>query len=245
MEKLRFTFISIILIFLVDGSSGYAQDQNNTDGFERLYRSAIANSIYPDNTKISRNLTAINKKNPRLVWKTINNEEYILVVSWKADTTYYNKTGSNNSGSREIWVTIVPELKKVCTREGDKELRLRQRLGLPPDADYKYFVEIWVKPSDLYRPCPDKEITDTECQLCFPANTDSSYIKWFNFNRIDKYYQCNLYNTYPWTQLGYTYDWNPVNSSHIGLSEFVIGKNKNFMINGFYKTADYCSKKKQ
>ena len=30
---------------------------------------------------------------------------------------------------------------------------------------------------------------------------------------------------YPWTQLGYTYDWHPANTSAIGLSEYVLMQN--------------------
>ena len=47
---------------------------------------------------------------------------------------------------------------------------------------------------------------------------------------------------YPWTQLGYTYDWNPENKSHVGLSEFVIGENKNIVIKAIYSTNDYLEK---
>jgi hypothetical protein len=223
-------------------SSVYAQDQNTTLGLRKLYKNAVLNAMCPDQYKISRNLIPINDTNSRLIWKRFGNEDYVLVVSWKSDTAFYNKTGINNTGDHEIWVTVVPELKEACIRGGDNDLRLMQRLGLPPNTHYKYFVELWVKPSDLFRPCPDKEILDSECQLFFPSDTDSTYVIWFNSMRVELYNCCNLYHTYPWTQLGYTYDWYPENNSHVGLSEFVIGKNKTFMINGFFKTSDYCGK---
>jgi hypothetical protein len=245
MTKIKYILISIILIFLMNRASSFAQGQNSRDGFETLYRNAIANAIYPDQGKISANLTEISKANPRLTWKTINNEDYLLVVSWQADTTYYNKNGFYNTGDYIIWVTAAPELKDLCTRNADDTLRLKQRFGLPPDAKKKYFVEFWVKPSDLFRPCPDREVNDRECQLCFPANADSTYINWFNTNRINSYYNCNLYNNYPWTQLGYTYDWNPENKSHRGVSEFIIGKNKNILVKSYIKTGDYCKKPKK
>lgn len=37
-------------------------------------------------------------------------------------------------------------------------MRLKQLLGLPPTATNSYFVKFWVRPNDLFRPCPDKEI---------------------------------------------------------------------------------------
>jgi hypothetical protein len=72
---------------------------------------------------------------------------------------------------------------------------------------------------------------------------DADYIKWFNQSRIDRYYSTGLYNQYPWTQLGYTYDWNPKNKSHRGLSEFVIGKNKTIYVNKVYTTEEYLKHK--
>ena len=122
------------------------------------------------------------------------------------------------------------------------EYRLKQLLGLPPTSDYKYFIEFWVKPEDLFRPCPDKEITDNKCDLCYPNDNDSVHIKWIDSLRVKSYYDCELYSKYPWTQLGYTYDWNAQNKSHTGLSEFVIDTNKNVVINKFYSTADYLKK---
>lgn len=44
---------------------------------------------------------------------------------------------------------------------------------------------------------------------------------------------------YPWTRLGYTYDWgNP--RADMGLSEFVIKKGAEIAINSVYTTEDYC-----
>jgi hypothetical protein len=229
-----------ILILLLRNLVGYAQEEGKSDGFETLYRNAIANSIYPEHNKVSKNLLAITEANKRLIWKTINHEQYVLVVTWQADTSYYHRNSPYNTGNYMIWVTAVPELKDVCRRSGDSDLRLKQRFGLPPDAKKKFFVEFWVRPADLFRPCPDSDITDSECQLCFPANTDSSYISWFNRNRVNSYYNCTLYSTYPWTQLGYSYDWNPDNRKHTGFSEFIIGKNKDILVNNYYTSEDYC-----
>ena len=152
-------------------------------------------------------------------------------------------SGEYNTGNYEIWVTAAPELyqrmKKV--NPADRSLRLKQLLGLPPSAENKIFIELWVKPSDVFRPCPDNEVDDQQCNLCFTArdSADASYIEWFNRSRIDRYYATGLYNQYPWTQLGYTYDWHPRNRSHRGLSEFVVQKNKTVYIEKAYATDEY------
>jgi hypothetical protein len=209
------------------------------------YQRAIANSVYPEKSIVVSTLIAITDQNTDLIWKIINNEKYILVTSWKQDIKFYKLDTFYNTGNYPIWVTTAPELKKRFHTEAVKDtvLRLKQLLGLPPNSTYNYFVEFWVKPEDLFRPCPDNEITDSKCETCFPQETDSIYIKWFNDNRISRFYNCNLQNQYPWTQLGYTYDWSPKNKKHIGLSEFVIKANKNIYVKAISTTSEYLKTK--
>lgn len=213
----------------------------NTD---QLYAHSITEAMSPDSSKISTNLIPIIPTNGSLVRKTIDGEEYILTVSWKNNVSYYKPyldSGFYDTQSYEIWITTTPELLNFMSTQKvkDTSMRLKQLLGLPPNSEYKYFVEFWVKPADLFRPCPDNEITDQECDLCFPSSTDSTYIDWINGNRISRYYECELDNKYPWTQLGYTYDWNAKNKDHRGLSEFVIGENKKIKVQGIYTTQEY------
>ena len=213
-----------------------------------LYQKSIEVAMSPAPDKVYNNLVSITPENTNLITKTVDGEQYILVVTWKQNVSYYQpylNSGFYNTGNYPIWITTAPELLNRMKKEKYKDvnLRIKQLLGLPPNAEYSYFVEFWVKPEDLFRPCPDKEITDESCELCLPKNAEDSYITWINDNRISRYYNCELYNKYPWTQLGYTYDWNPKNKSHVGLSEFVIGSNKNIMVNAIYTTEEYLSKK--
>lgn len=211
-----------------------------------LYQQSIQNAIYPDANKVSDKLVPVVRQNKNLVWKNIRGEDYVLVVTWKQNVSYYQQyldSAFYNTGQYPIWITTAPQLKLQMQHEKAKnsDRRLIQLLGLPPNSVYSYFVEFWVKPVDLFRPCPDKEITDTKCETCFPKQTDSAHVSWINENRISRYYQCDLSQQYPWTQLGYTYDWNPKNKSHVGLSEFVIGTNKNIVVKAIYTTEEYLS----
>jgi len=243
MKNKPFYFLLILLgAVMISPLSG----QNNAND-SILYRQAIQSAMYPEATKVDTNLVPINDQNWNLIRKTIDHEDYILVVTWKQNVSYYRKYIDStfyNTGNYPIWVTTAPELLQRMRKEKatDVNRRLIQLLGLPPNATYSYFVEFWVRPTDLFRPCPDKEVSDKRCEICFPANTDSTHIKWINSSRIDRYYQCDLYQQYPWTELGYTYDWNPENKSHIGLSEFVIGANKNIKVKAIYTTDDYLKK---
>ena len=230
MKNILLVTIALLISFNVIGQSN-----------RELYKLSIINSIYPDSSEICTNLVQINDSNKTLIRKNINGEEYILVCTWKQNVSFYQKDTVFNTGNYPIWVTTSPELKNRIKKESPKDINLRliQLLGLPPTAQYSYFVEFWVRPVDLFRPCPDKEITDSKCDLCFPEGTDAEHIKWINENRISRYYQCDLYYQYPWGQLGYTYDWNPKNKSHFGLSEFIIDVNKTIYINRIVTTLEY------
>lgn len=235
------TILSFVCLLLL-ASSGFIGTATAQD-LRTLYRDAMMTAVYPDSSKIDTNLVPINQQNPNLIWKKFNGEPYVLVVTWKS-ASYYPNGGDSlyNTGPYPIWVTTAPQLKNWFQQQRcvDTNLRLKQLLGLPPvGTEYKYFVEFWVKPSDLFRPCPDSEVTDKTCSTCFPSNTSTTYIAWFNNSRISRYYQCQLYDQYPWTQLGYTYDWNPANLSHVGMSEFVIRENANIYVKRISTTKEY------
>ena len=55
-------------------------------------------------------------------------------------------------------------------------LRLEQRLGLPPKAGKDAFLEVWIDPADLFRPCPDPGIADRECQVDVPLVGARSWV---------------------------------------------------------------------
>jgi hypothetical protein len=245
MNKIQLIIISLVYTTSCCKKSGNIIDDNLTLNDSLLYQNAVADAIYPMNKSNNPSLVAITDDNSNLVWDSINNEKYLLVVTWKQDVEYYKAKLDTiyNTGKFPIWVTTAPELKSKFRAHTvlDTNLRLLQMLGLPPNATYNYFVEFWVKPQDLFRPCPDSEISDCKCDTYFPQGTDSLHIKWINENRISRYYESAIYNQYPWTQLGYTYDWSPENPTHFGLSEFVIGENKDIIVKAIYTTSEYLN----
>lgn len=215
-----------------------------------LYSLSVADAAKPQPWEIKKDLISIENEteSSNLVWREINGEQYILVSSWKYDTTYYKnnpETGMYNTGKYPIWVTVAPELQEVCQSKkfGRKEgldLRLKQLLGMPPTVEKNYFVEFWVHPNDLFRPCLDGDVVDVNCTLAFPEDVEQSYVDWINNLRLDSYYNPEWNKNYPWTQLGYTYDWHPKSKKHVGLSEFVIDADKDIIVNKVYTTEEYC-----
>lgn len=211
---------------------------------QQAYLNAIQDAEVAEPHEISKNLTAIVASNTSLVWGGDSGDRRVLVVTWTSWDGYDKKVGQDMKLTQDVWVTIVPELQNVCTNpelpREDLTLRLEQLLGLPPRSGKTKVVEMWASPDDLFRPSPDPEITDHEAELNFPGSTrflnvSEEYIEWFNTLKRESYGK----EGYPWTRLGYTYDWgNPLNE--IGLSEFVVREGATVAINSVSKTADYC-----
>lgn len=220
----------------------------SNQSLEESYQKAIEDAAIAVPDEIYTGLMRLDKENESLVWKRIDGKDHLLVASWVSDTSYYTKdpTGHYNTTDYQIWVTAVPEMTDFCEtlpsmNLDELNLRLEQLLGLPPNDGKLYFVEFWVQPTSLFRPCPDNEITDSACGVCFPEGTDQSYINWFNKNRLSSFYNCGINDNFPWTQLGYTYDWKPGASKHIGLSEFIIKENQDIWLHSITATSEYCT----
>ena len=213
-----------------------------------VYMQAVADARNPTPDKVVHNLIPIVRSNTHLVWKEIDGVAHVLMATLAGNTTYYDgKVGRPyDTGSHDIWVSAVPELHDRCVQpgfsRGDLAMRLRQILGLTPASTVTAFVEFWVAPAQLFRPAPDNEVTDDTAGLTMPAETEPWYRLWFNTTRAAQYFQSAVpkNDAYPWTQLGYTYDWgNPGRPQ--GVSEFVIKKNSTVTINAITAFAAYCA----
>ncbi|MFO0210323.1 MAG: hypothetical protein ACK53E_05995, partial [Pseudanabaena sp.] len=63
-----------------------------------------------------------------------------------------------------------------------------------------------------------------------------SHLQWFENLRSQSY---KTTGGYPWTRMGYTYDWGNPNSE-VGLSEFVINTGTAFEVKSVQTTDKYC-----
>jgi len=202
---------------------------------KEAFQAAVKDAEVAEPGEISTHLTAITAYNEHLIWEGTPGASRVLMITWTAYTGYDDLVGKSiqvddllksTETSRDTWVTAAPELQEFCKKQHlDTEaltLRTEQVMGLPPHNGKTRFVAFWVNPNDLFRPSPDPEITDHEAELDFPVSADfitvsQEHIDWFNAQKAASYGP----DGYPWTRLGYTYDWgNPFR--HIGLSEFVI-----------------------
>jgi hypothetical protein len=220
---------------------------------QKQYASAVEDAKIARADEIVYNLTAVVSCNTDLMWDdNPDGVPRVLVATWVnqgLSEVYKAKAGQFTDIPCNVsppYVTIVPEAKNFCRdknrlRETELTLRLEQLLGLPPKNGKVAFVELLVDPRDLFRPCPDPEITDRRCELDFRLTgfltASQSYVTWFNDQKSQSYGP----KGYPWTRLGYTYDWGD-SSRHIGLSEFIIRPGATVKVSSVTETADYCTR---
>lgn len=241
LTDLTTSIVIVLTVLVVSACAGPHQDLGQTD-LKSLYNAAIEDTAIAERHEISKNLVAIVPSNNDLIWKDKDAQEpYVLVVTWTDYDGYDGKVGQSTAAGIDIWVTAVPEVQDFCRNlKNDPALRLEQVLGLPPHSGHDRFVELWVKTADLFRPSADPEISDSEAEIDFRiANKfmklSDQYIRWFNDQKKVSYKP----EGYPWTRLGYTYDWgNPWN--HVGLSEFIIARGSQIEIKSISSTAEYC-----
>ena len=269
MAVVAVTFILMVSIALVksgsegDAKSGAAQSPSTAE-LHNAYLEAVEDAMVAEPEEISRDLTALVTWEESLEWEGEPGKSRLLVLVWTARDYYDSSIGQDYQlpADANIWVTAVPDLERFFTEEEaatePSELRIKQLLGLPPDGAYSKFVELWVAPSDLFRPSPDPETNDREADLEFPTRTsrlisynDSCTItQWDNDDNRDVTYTYEEWFTdrkntiyagdhpYPWTGLGYTYDWGDP-EDEVGLSEFVILGGSTVGVNSVTSTADY------
>ncbi|ATB29403.1 hypothetical protein [Melittangium boletus] len=198
----------------------------------------------PTQAEISTNLFAISQSNPKVVWN--GDKTAVRMVVW---TTYGGYTAGTNTLTRDLFLTPAPQLQEACKAWGlsGNELvaRINQYLGLTPatEGDYqnRKLVEMWVKPSALFRPCADQEVDDSTCGLTYPASATSAHKSWLN-NYWGGSYSPWLTTHYPFTGLGYTYDWCSGETTHVGASEYVVLTGNEVDVVGYTTAAEYCAK---
>ncbi len=205
---------------------------------QRSYQLAVEDAADAQEEEIYNGLWSITPDNPDLKWREIDGKPQVLMLTWTSWNGYDEKVGEKMQLSRQIWTTAVPQLQKFASQlnlnQDNLNVRLEQYLGLPADNGKTKFVQMWVEPKDLFRPCPDPEIKDTKCDLEFPATVEAEHEEWINKNILNSYGE----RGYPWTRLGYTYDWGRI-GTEIGGSEFVVRAGVEVDIDSVMTTVDY------
>ena len=234
----RYSSISHIGIFVFALTAGCVYDDGEPT-LDELYQAAVDDAEIAEADEIVDTLTAIDDANTELIR---DDQGRVLMVTWTSFDGYDDRVGTDMTLplTVEIWVTVAPQMQDFCQGLGLQDdalsLRLEQLLGLPPGGSKDRVVRLWVPPEAMFRPSPDAEITDSVAELDFPAGTTQEHMGWIDYMIGSSYGM----NGYPWTRLGYTYDWAPDAPDEVGLTELVIGDGSTIGVESVTPTAEYC-----
>lgn len=203
--------LAALLLTILAGCKEAAPDNN------ALWKAAMTDAVLSDDEEI-RELVTLTKEDDRVVWDEAG--ERVLLLSWH---DYDDACASGDSIRTEygdIWATSIGEMQawyaQNCDEVEDWELRFAQLLGVHEDEGYTRFTAFWVFPEDVIRPAYVTDVTK-QMENDYAVVTDEAYKEWFDSNILWSYFE----NDYPWTRLGYTYDWSGGKSEY-GLTEFLV-----------------------
>jgi hypothetical protein len=139
-----------------------------------------------------------------------------------------------------VWVAPTSEVGQMCHGKRDPVLALQQILGLPPQKypqpGHQWHIFVFeISSQDLFRPCPggvDRDASSgTKCRLDsdLDPTLDAEFTQfllqqWWSSHRATVEHGRDPELGYPWTGMGWTYDWDPASKTHRGVSEFVVKK---------------------
>ncbi|MDZ7618582.1 MAG: hypothetical protein U1E05_16380, partial [Patescibacteria group bacterium] len=202
-------------------------------GFAQAYVDAVneamgsgAPDYRPNPAGVVHNLTVITDANANLVWQggSPSPQGHVLMSTF-TDYAGYTTSYTDSVYRSTLWTSAAPELYDFLRDNevpaGDVAERAKQLLGMPSSHPGDRVVELWVRRDNLRRPSRDPDVTNPDSSLEFPDDVDVNYPG----HRAQFLANMSTYTAatpYPWTQLGYTYDWGDSETNQ-GLTEFWVG----------------------
>lgn len=187
--------------------------------------------------QVAINRSALHQLKPHPLYvMPVGKQRFITVTTWTSD---HYALGQQRL-SHNVWVTVSAHMHKRCSLflKHSLALNIEQLLGMPPLNSYQgwHFVEMRVpvqqantrhlisghQDHGMFRPCfSTGSITQSTCHYQAKASHMGQYNAWL-LDLASQQYRTK--GGYPWTGLGYTYNWNPFAKSIVGMSEFIVTK---------------------
>ena len=231
LMKKRFAGVAagLLLSLLLAGCASEAAASG-----EELWAAAMADAVFSEDSEVMA-LVCLTADDPQVIWDEAG--ERVLLVTWHG---YEEPCEAGEPlAHQDIWATSLGELadwyQENSSGVTDWDLRFAQLLGMPDDGSCTRFSAFWISPSEVIRPA---YVTDVTAQMenGYDQITDQTYRTWFDANIIYSYFE----SEYPWTRLGYTYDWSGGDSPY-GLTEFLIADGSEAEIAFTYSTEEFVA----
>ncbi len=232
MKKTRM----MVLLFVVMILFSACGEKPAGETAQTKYKNAVIDAMLAEENEIF-DLVCLTNEDEMTTW---NDEGQVLLLTWHQYPDSYMEDETTILQYGEVWTFTDKEMTAWYSENKneieDINLRLKQLIGLPPDDDKTHFTAMWADPEDVTRPAyyPNAEMNDMEVD---DDQMDSEMLAWFHDNIISSYYSDW---EYPWTRLGYTYDWSG-DGSEYGLSEFLVRKNAEVEVEYTMTTAEFIA----
>jgi hypothetical protein len=138
------------------------------------------------------------------------------------------------------WVALPDELRPLCRGKPDPVLALQMALGLPPKSqpDLKVF-SFKVRRTDLFRPCASSaSVEDRSCTLDINLASDDEHREFVLAQMMSSY---RTEKGYPFTAMGWSYNWDPAAKTPMGVSEYVLRRRTVVHDATWVSPAQFCS----
>lgn len=202
-----------------DGSTKSVYVGANPSKADEMFAAAVNDSMTIEDDELF-DLVEISESSKMCTW---DDQGRVLMLTHHSYPDSYVEGEDYTLTYGEVWTftdrEIVEWYKENSNSVEDWELRFKQLIGLQPGRTYTHFSAMWVNPEDITRPGYAWQLKDTRSAKDFTAEPSEEFKAWFDSNIIWSYFESD----YPWTRLGYTYDWS-AGSGEYGLSEFLIRK---------------------
>lgn len=195
--------------------SGCAKKNEAVKTPGELYHNAITDAAFADEDEILP-LVSLVESDPMTTWK----DGKVLLLTWHNYPDSYPKGENVTIQWGPVWTFTDKEIAsygKELRKSAEPETRLKQLIAFAPDSEHSTVTGFWVDPKNVKRPAYQSDPTIGDMTIDFGENVDEEYQEWFDENILWSYY----YGGYPWTRLGYTYDWAD-NGTEYGMTEFIV-----------------------
>jgi hypothetical protein len=122
-----------------------------------------------------------------------------------------------------IFVALPKEARRLCKGAADPLLALQQGLGLPPKSDPDYrIVRFRVPRADMFRPCTSgPDVGAPRCAFDIPQDLDPAHRAFMIAQMWTSYRTGFDWPGYPFTGMGWTWNWAPDSDDNYGVSEYI------------------------
>lgn len=215
----------VLTYFVMQRYLSVSGDSDRQLSIQQLYDAAVKDSITIEQDEILP-VISLEQGSP---FATYDDKGRILLCTFHKYPDSYPDGADVTITWSDVWTFSGAEMLDWYNQESDDvsdwPLRLKQLIGLPPDSEYSHVTAMWVNPDDIVRPANVQDIGDIQMKDSLADNTDDDFKEWFDDNIVWSYFESD----YPWTRLGYTYDWAQ-DSDEYGLSEFLVMDNSNVTV---------------